>query len=111
MRMAGISLPNEASVRFHEHVGFQPVGIYRHVGFKHGQWHDVGWWSLDLAPLPQTPVQPRAVSELRGHTRVASYSRIDQSCEKRVLLFQDSRERTTNYVSGFSIEITQNAAP
>jgi len=44
MAMAGITLPNEASVKLHEGMGFKPVGIYREVGFKFGRWHDVGWW-------------------------------------------------------------------
>jgi phosphinothricin acetyltransferase len=47
---AGITLPNEASVRLHEAMGFEPVGVYRHIGFKAGAWRDVGWWQLDLAP-------------------------------------------------------------
>ena len=33
---AGIALPNTASVALHEAVGFQPLGIYRSVGFKLG---------------------------------------------------------------------------
>ena len=45
---AGITLPNEASVGIHEAMGFRPVGVYRGVGFKNGQWCDVGWWHLPL---------------------------------------------------------------
>jgi phosphinothricin acetyltransferase len=41
---AGITLPNPGSIRLHESVGFEPLGVYREVGFKFGQWHDVGWW-------------------------------------------------------------------
>ena len=41
---AGIALPNDASVGFHEAMGFTPVGIYREVGWKLGGWRDVGWW-------------------------------------------------------------------
>lgn len=41
---AGIALPNPASIALHESVGFEPVGVYREVGFKLGRWHDVGWW-------------------------------------------------------------------
>ncbi|MGE5616983.1 MAG: arsinothricin resistance N-acetyltransferase ArsN1 family B, partial [Bacillota bacterium] len=41
---AGITLPNAPSVALHEAVGFTAVGVYRHVGFKKGRWHDVGWW-------------------------------------------------------------------
>ena len=41
---AGIALPNEASIGLHRAMGFTPVGIYREVGRKFGQWHDVSWW-------------------------------------------------------------------
>ena len=55
---AGITLPNDKSVGLHEALGFTPIGVYRHVGFKMGQWHDVGWWHLALQPLPATPQPP-----------------------------------------------------
>lgn len=42
----GITLPNIASVKFHEKMGYQSVGIYHKVGFKNGQYHDVGWWEM-----------------------------------------------------------------
>jgi phosphinothricin acetyltransferase len=45
---AGIALPNPASVAMHESVGFEPLGVYREVGFKFGRWHDVGWWQRRL---------------------------------------------------------------
>ena len=41
---AGIAQPNEGSVALHEAMGFEPVGIYREVGWKLGAWRDVGWW-------------------------------------------------------------------
>lgn len=55
---AGITLPNEASVALHESFGFSPVGVYRRIGFKRGQWWDVGWWELELR-APDTPAEPR----------------------------------------------------
>jgi L-amino acid N-acyltransferase YncA len=45
---AGITLPNAASVRLHESLGFEPVGVYRAIGWKAGSWRDVGWWQLRL---------------------------------------------------------------
>ncbi len=56
---AGIALPNPGSIGLHEAVGFTPVGIYRHVGYKLGNWHDVGWWQLALQPPPQSPQAPK----------------------------------------------------
>ena len=39
--VAGIALPNNASVRFHESLGFAHVGVFREVGRKFDAWHDV----------------------------------------------------------------------
>lgn len=53
-----ISLPNEASVRLHEKMGFTYVGTFKQAGFKLGKWHDVGWWQLVIqtSQHPQEPV-------------------------------------------------------
>jgi phosphinothricin acetyltransferase len=56
---AGIALPNDASVSLHESVGFEPIGVYRKVGFKLGAWRDVGWWQKELR-FPSDPVAPYA---------------------------------------------------
>ena len=58
---AGVALPNPASVSLHEGRGFRPVGVFPHVGYKFGAWHDVGWWLLPLYPeMPTEPPEPRA---------------------------------------------------
>jgi phosphinothricin acetyltransferase len=61
---AVIALPNEASVGFHEAMGFEPVGVYDGVGYKLDAWHDVGHWHNRLAPLPETPDPPTPVPNL-----------------------------------------------
>lgn len=59
MACAGITLPNPASVGLHEALGFEPVGVYREIGWKGGAWQDVGWWQLQLAPAPAgAPPEP-----------------------------------------------------
>jgi phosphinothricin acetyltransferase len=55
---AGITLPNPASVGLHESFGFEPVGVYRRVGYKHGRWHDVGWWQMALGHHGLDPGRP-----------------------------------------------------
>ena len=64
MLCAGVTLPNQASVALHESCGFEPAGVYRRIGFKAGQWHDVGWWQLELpgADPPQEPGDPVQLS-------------------------------------------------
>jgi L-amino acid N-acyltransferase YncA len=48
--LAGITIPNPASIRFHEKIGFRKLGEYTAVGYKLGGWHNVGWWELNLNP-------------------------------------------------------------
>lgn len=42
--MGGIVLPNDASVRLHEKMGMKQVARFEQVGYKFGQWLDVGYW-------------------------------------------------------------------
>jgi phosphinothricin acetyltransferase len=61
---AGITLPNDASVRFHESAGFVRVGTYRQIGWKLGAWHDVLWLQRDVAPHVPDPPIPISLSRL-----------------------------------------------
>jgi phosphinothricin acetyltransferase len=45
---AGITVPNEASVRIHENFGFRRIGVYEEVGRKFGSYHDVAWFEKRL---------------------------------------------------------------
>ena len=63
---AGITLPNPASVGLHEALGFRPVGIYRGVGYKHGAWHDVGWWQRSLRERIARPEPPADLPSVTG---------------------------------------------
>lgn len=56
--IAGIALPNEASIALHEKAGFVRAGIERAIGFKLGKWVDVGRWQRDLAPRADMPNEP-----------------------------------------------------
>ena len=47
--VAGMTLPNDVSVGLHRAMGFEPVGVLRGVGWKHGRWHDVAWMQRTIA--------------------------------------------------------------
>ncbi|NNE97502.1 MAG: N-acetyltransferase [Pyrinomonadaceae bacterium] len=44
--VAGIALPNDPSIKFHEKLGFEKVAHFREIGYKLGRWIDVGYWEL-----------------------------------------------------------------
>ena len=61
MAAAGMTQPNEASGRLHAALGFEPVGTFRAVGWKHGAWRDVAWVQRPLAaalPEGEDPPEP-----------------------------------------------------
>lgn len=62
--IGAIALPNEASVGIHEALGFVHTGTYAHVGYKLGEWADVGLWQKDLAPRVDSPSEPRPFAEV-----------------------------------------------
>ncbi|HEX8300596.1 N-acetyltransferase family protein [Sphingomonas sp.] len=62
--LGAIALPNDASIKLHESVGFRRAGVYREVGFKHGRWIDVGIWQAELNDPAVPPAEPRKFSDV-----------------------------------------------
>jgi L-amino acid N-acyltransferase YncA len=58
MLLAGMTLPNPASEGLHRALGFEPVGVYRRIGWKHGAWHDVAWVQRPLGAAGTPPSRP-----------------------------------------------------
>lgn len=46
--IAGIALPNSASISLHEKLGFRKIGQFDEVGMKFEKFIDVGYWQLIL---------------------------------------------------------------
>lgn len=46
--IGGVALPNDASIKLHESLGFKKIGQFMEVGWKLGRWVDVGYWELIL---------------------------------------------------------------
>lgn len=53
--VGGIALPNDASVRLHERLGFVHAGTIPRAGRKFERWHDVAFWYLALQPPDHVP--------------------------------------------------------
>lgn len=68
---AGITLPNDQSVGFHESMGFTHLATYDGIGWKLGAWRDVGWWQLRLTDNDASPPQdPIPFDTLRDDPRI-----------------------------------------
>jgi L-amino acid N-acyltransferase YncA len=66
---AVINLPNDRSVAFHESMGFRYFATYEKVGYKLGQWKNVGWWQLQLNEYAENPKAPVKFSTLDSTTQ------------------------------------------
>jgi len=55
---AVITLPNEKSISFHKKFGFDYLTTYSKIGYKLGQWHDVGWMQYEIIPHKKDPDDP-----------------------------------------------------
>ena len=84
-------MPNPASVALHESLGFELVGIYRRIGYKHGAWRDVGWWQLGpRRPDRVPPAEPRPPG---GASPARASALVEQQRERRAGVGRAARER------------------
>ncbi len=70
--LAGITQPNEASVRLHESFGFHRVALFERVGWKFDQWHDVGYWELLLQEETARPSPTIEVREAASRSELTA---------------------------------------
>ena len=61
---AVITLPNERSIAFHKKFGFEYLTTYKKIGYKLGQWHDVGWMQYEIIPHREAPADPIRFPEI-----------------------------------------------
>ncbi len=65
---ARVTMPNAASKRLHNKLGFKVEWVQKRAGFKAGCWRDVVWFSKQLLPQSETagehPAEPLSLSEV-----------------------------------------------
>lgn len=66
---AGITIPNAASERLHERLGFRRYGVIERSGWKLGRWYDTSWWQKRLAGDDATPGELRGPHEFEARLR------------------------------------------
>ncbi len=62
--LAGITLPNDVSVRLHEAMGMKRVALLERVGWKFDRWHDVGYWQVQLIDDDAPPASIELVQDV-----------------------------------------------
>ncbi len=70
--VAGVTLPNDASVGLHEAVGFAATGVTHNAGYKFGGWHGVAFFEMTLQPPPDVPSPTKDLASLDWESIVTS---------------------------------------
>ncbi len=78
---AGVALPNQKSIGFHKAMGFEEIGIFKKVGYKHGNWHDTHWFQLSLN---EHILEPKNPIELKEILLTEEFSYILKSANKQL---------------------------
>jgi L-amino acid N-acyltransferase YncA len=63
---AGVGMPNEKSEGLHKALGFDEIGVFRHVGYKLGAWHSTKWFQKHLSEHVLEPSTPKTMEEVKG---------------------------------------------
>ena len=45
-------------------MGFEEIGIFKKVGYKHGNWHDTHWFQLSLNEYKPNPTTPQLFKDI-----------------------------------------------
>ncbi len=53
------------SAQFHEHMGFQTVGMFRNSGYKFGRWYHMVWMEKLLVPHSSSPTPRKGFRDLQ----------------------------------------------
>jgi len=70
---AGITLPNLSSIFMHESLGFEPIGVFKKIGYKLGQWHDVAWLQFRLLDDATPILQPIPAKAILSDNEIAAF--------------------------------------
>jgi phosphinothricin acetyltransferase len=69
--VAGVTLPNPASVRLHRRFGFRRVGVFHRVGRKFGRYWDVAWFERPLRKSAPASRSTARASRARAKRRAS----------------------------------------
>ncbi len=61
------TLPNQATVEFHDRLGFERLVDFPKMGYTEGKWHDVAWWRYEINPKCDEPEPIIPFADLRAN--------------------------------------------
>ena len=74
-----VTQPNRPSMRMHEALGFELMGIQKNAGYKCGAWHDVAWLQKQIGSFTGEPQPHRPLCEI---DQTEANEIIERACNK-----------------------------
>ena len=62
--------PNEKSEKLHRSLGFKSGPVFKKVGYKLGQWHDLHWFYIHLNDHHDHPERPKKINHENERFRI-----------------------------------------
>lgn len=61
---ACITSANEKSLKFHEKLGFEFIGIFKNTGYKFDSWYGVNWMGIAVGDINEKPEPVKMINEV-----------------------------------------------
>ena len=58
---------SNASIAFHQRMGFTPVGTFHNAGCKFGRWYDLTWLEKQIGVYEEDPAHPQSIHDVMDH--------------------------------------------
>ncbi|GAC1420646.1 MAG: GNAT family N-acetyltransferase [Flavisolibacter sp.] len=84
--LAGITLPNPASIKLHEGFGFKCLAIYENIGYKLDSWKSVGWWRLQINEFSSQPAPPLFFCQMNPDRYTQIFQTAAQNIQQKLSL-------------------------
>lgn len=61
---ACITSANDKSIKFHEKMGFEFIGIFKDTGYKFDKWYDITWFGMRVKDKNEKPVKVKNIKDI-----------------------------------------------
>lgn len=61
---ACITSANDKSIKFHEKMGFEFIGIFKDTGYKFDKWYDITWFGMRVKDKNEKPAKVKNIKDI-----------------------------------------------
>lgn len=61
---ACITSANDKSIKFHEKMGFEFIGIFKDTGYKFDKWYDITWFGMRVKDKNENPAKVKNIKDI-----------------------------------------------